>query len=200
VALQAVVRRRGLALAFLMQILYQGAMIIGGTYTNLYLVDPRGVGLPKATLALLPLISGTMVLTTTFLAVRYLSAGSLFRFLLTGLSLMSVNACLLLLAPLVGLPLVLAGAFIGSTGFAVFNPAINANWANQMNDAERARLDGFRWVVTTLVMIPVPVFAGALYKEVHPRMPLFLILACYALIAMCAAWTLRAGRRTARRT
>jgi MFS family permease len=199
VALQTVVRRRGLLIALLMQILFQAGLIIGGTYTNLYLVDERGVALPKATLAILPLIGGSVVLATTFLAVPYVSTGSLFRFLLTGLSLMGVNVLLLLLAaPLFGLPAVLAGSFIGSIGFAIFNPSVNANWADQMNDRERARLDAFRWVVTTLVMIPVPVFAGALYKEVHPRMPLLLIAACYALIAACAVWAVRVSRASSR--
>ncbi len=203
IALRAVVRRRGLTIAFLMLILYQAALIVGGTYTNLYLVDRRGVGLPEPTLAILPLIGGSMVLITTFLAVRYLTAGSLFRFLLTGLALMGLNVLLLLLAPLAGLPLVLAAAFAGSVGFAIFNPSASAFYADQMDDQERARIDGFRWVVTTLVLIPVPVFAGALYKEVHPRMPLFLIGACYALIGACAVWAMResaagAGRDAAR--
>ncbi len=198
VALQAVVRRRGLLIAFVMQVLFQAGLVIGGTYTNLYLVDARGVGLPKATLAIFPLIGGFVVLATTFLVVPYVSTGGLFRFLLAGLSLMGLNVALLLVAPLIGLPAVIAASLIGSVGFAIFNPSVNANWADQMNDRERARLDGFRWVVSTLVMIPVPVFAGALYKEVHPRMPLFLIAACYALIAVCAAWAVRTSRSSSR--
>jgi MFS family permease len=113
---------------------------------------------------------------------------------------MGVNLLLLLAAPLIGLPAVLAGSFIGSIGYAIFNPSMNAHWADQMNDRERARLDGFRWVVTTIVMIPIPVFAGALYKEVHPRTPLLLIAVCYGLIAACSVWAIREAKRGARRT
>ncbi|MEK7476520.1 MAG: MFS transporter [Candidatus Coatesbacteria bacterium] len=198
IALQAVVRGRRLMIALLMQVLFQAGLIIGGTYTNLYLVDARGVGLPKPVLAMLPLVGGTTVLLTTFLAVPHLAAGNLFRFLFTGIGCMGVNVLLLLLAPLFGLPAVLLAVLFGSVGFAVFNPAVNAHWTEHMNDAERARLDGFRWVVTMLVNIPIPVFAGALYKEVHPRMPLFLILTCYGLILACALWAISERKRSAR--
>lgn len=194
ISLKAVVTRRPLLIALLMQVLFQSGLVTAGTYNALYLVDEKGVSLAKPLLAVLPLLGGATVLGSTFLAVPYLKPGNLFMFCFAGLGLMCANVVLLLLAPLAGLPLVLAAVFVGSVGFAVFNPATNAYWTLQMNDKERARLDSFRWIVTTLANIPVPVFAGALFKEIHPRTPLFLVLAFYGAIFACALWAIRASR------
>ena len=197
-ALRAVVRRRGLLLALLMQVAFQAGLVVAGTYT--YLTDPSGVAIPKAELSILPLLGGTTVLLATFLVVPGITLTGLPRAFFAGLGLMSVNVLLLIFAPRGSLPVVMAAALLGSAGFAVFNPSVNGFWTNQMTDAERGRLDGFRWVVTMLVNIPVPLFAGALYKGVHPRMPLVLLLGYYAIIAALgiAAFRLTVPRLRAR--
>lgn len=194
-AIRSVLTRRPLLLGFLMLVLFQAAASIGGTYTFLYLTDPKGLALPKAQLAVLPLISGVVFLLTAFLVAPRITPRKLRKYLLIGLSLATVNLAILLLAPRGVLWPVLVASFCGSAGAALFLPTLFGFWASIVEDRERARLDSFRWVGVMLLTIPVPTFAGALFKEVHPSMTLLLILGCYAAMA---ALSFPAFRGTAR--
>ncbi len=198
-AFKAIATRRQMSIVFLMMILLQAAMVTAGTYNNLYLSDERGVGLPKPTLALLPLFSGTVVLLMTFAVVPFITARGVFKFLFVGLGAMWVGSTLFLIAPSASLPTVIAGVLCGATGFSMLNPSLFGYWANQMSDRERPRIHAFLWVVSMAVTMPVPTLAGALYK-VNPRGPLLMVLGCYAgflALGVLAAVRARRGGTTA---
>lgn len=199
-AVRSVLTRRPLLLGFGMLLCFQAAAAVAGTYNFLYLTDPRGLALPKAQLAVLPLISGAVFLLTAFLIAPRITPKKLLKYLLIGLVLASVNIATLLVAPQGVLWPVLFASFCGSAGAALFLPTLFGFWASQVEDRERARLDSFRWVGVMLLTIPVPTFAGALFKEVHPRMTLLLVLGCYAAMAALAVPAFRAGRRRVSRS
>jgi len=197
-AFKAIATRRQLSIVFFMMILLQAAMVTAGTYNNLYLADERGVQLAKPTLAVLPLFSGSMVLLCTFLVVPFINAKRLFRFLFAGMGLMWLGSTLFLLAPAGSLVTIVAGVLAGASGFAMMNPSLFGYWANLVADRERPRIHAFLWVVSMLVTMPVPTFAGALYR-VNPRGPLLMVLCCYAgIIALGVAAAVRARRAPAR--
>ncbi len=197
-AVRSVLTRRPLLLGFLMLVCFQAAVAVAGTYNFLYMTDPEGLALPKAQLAVLPLISGAVFLLTAFLIAPRITPKKLLKYLLIGLVLASVNLGILLVAPQGVLWPVLVATFCGSAGAALFLPTLFGFWASQVEDRERARLDSFRWVGVMLLTIPVPTFAGALFKEVHPRMTLLLVLGCYAAMAALAVPAFRARGRSSR--
>lgn len=194
-AFLTLISRRQLAVIFLIQVLTAMALAVSATYTNLYLADARGAALAPASLALLPLIGGVMVILATFLLVPFISPAATFGFMLAGVGLMASNVVTQLLAPSGALMVIVGGVMAGSAGFALYNPSLNGYWQNLISDRERPRVLAFCTVVSMLVTIPAPTIAGAFYT-IHPRGALLMLLGIYALIALCVAWA--AGRSGSR--
>ncbi len=186
-AFKTMVRRRHMLIFLLMQMLAMAGLTIGGTYNYLYLTDPMGVGLPKSWVAVLPVFSGSAVVATTLLVLPFLTRLNVHRAMFLGIILMILSAYTLLLAPHGSLSYAMIASAAGSGGFAIYSPALNAHWANMMNDRERARMLALTTVLTMLAAVPAPTIAGGFYA-INPRGPLALILTCYVALVTLVFW------------
>jgi len=174
-ALLAMLRRRVLARLFAIQVMLTAVASVWATYVNLYLVDPRGIGLSPAVIAIFPLLAGVVTVLVTFFVMPYVNRGGLSGYLILSNGLMMLNAHLLLLAPRGALGVAAGAAVIGAAGWALFQPTLNARWVNAMGDRERPHILALANALVMLFTVPVPTLAGALY-EIHPRGPLLLAL------------------------
>jgi MFS family permease len=192
-SLVAMLRRRTLGRLFVIQVLLTAIAAVWGTYVNLYLVDPRGVGLPPATIAIFPLLGGVMTVLVTVFVMPHVSRGGFYGYLIMSNGLMMLNAHLLLLAPAGALGVVAGAAVVGSAGWALFQPTLNALWVNAMGDRERPHILALANALVMLFTVPIPTMAGALY-EIHPRGPLLMALLVQGV--MLAMLAFQASRGT----
>jgi MFS family permease len=186
-AFRALVSRRHMLLFLAMQILLFSGLTTAGTFNYLYLTDPNGVGLAKASIAILPIFQGITTLLITFVLLPYVKGANVFRTLFVGLALMALSATLILSAPPGTMGLVIAAYICGSAGFAVFNPSISSHWSNLMNDRERARILALSSMLILIALVPIPTIAGGLY-EINPRGPLFMILTFHSANIALVVW------------
>jgi len=185
--LKALASRRRMAIVLGIQILTAAFIVVSGTYSNLYIADPKGLNIPAASLAAFPLVSGAIVLLSTVALVPLITLSGLFGFLLLGVAFMAMSNAIYVLAPAGAFGMVVVGVVAGGAGFAIFNPSLNGYWSNLMDDRERPRILSFTSVIAMLVTMPVPTIAGALYT-IRPSLPIVMILCIHATIAACILW------------
>ena len=186
-ALMSLARRRTMLVLFAVQVLAMAILTVTGTYTNLYLVDARGLDLNPVLLSVLPMIGAGMMLVVTLLVVPFVTPGGLYGFLMLGCGLMIINVYMLLMSPPRELGVVIGAALVGACGWGLFNPVYNAAWVNSMGDRERPRILAFTGALIMAVTMPVPTIAGALY-EVHPRAPLMLVAGLLVVLLATLIW------------
>lgn len=183
----SILRRRGMLVFLLVQVLTWAALSTCNTYMNLYLVDSAGKALDKSLLSVIPVFSGIATILTTLFIVPFITAGALFGFMVIGCALMAVYAVLVLAAVPGSLVVVVTGAMAWACGWSLFWPSMSAHWANMMTDRERPHLVSLSSAVIMLSLTPVPTFAGVLF-DVHPRNPLFLLIGILVATIILVIW------------
>ncbi len=192
-AFKVVISRRHMIVFLLMQILANAAMTTAGTFNYLYLTDPNGVALDKATIAIFPIFQGVTTLVVTFLILPYMTGANIFRTLFVGVGFMALSATILLMAPKGALAAAIVAYMCGSTGFALYNPSLASYWSNLMSDRERARIIALSTVIILLFITPVPTIAGGLY-EINARGPLFMIFMFHLVNMALIVWAVTTPR------
>lgn len=182
-----ILRRRGMLLFVVVQVLTWAALSTCNTYMNLYLVDPAGKALDKSLLSILPVFSGGATILTTLLVVPFITAGSLFGFMILGCALMAMYAVLVLASAPGSLGVVLAGSAAWACGWSLYWPSMSAHWSTMMTDRERPHMIALSSAVVMLSLTPVPTIAGALF-DLHPRNPLLLLVGILVATAVLVAW------------
>ena len=186
-AFRTIVHRPGLRLMFMYQVVIRTALIVGITYSYLFLTDPRGLALGHAQVAVLPMINSAMVVVTLLFVNRFITLASIHRFFYLGLAFRMSYLVALILAPPGAIGLMMGVMVVEGLGFGILWATTSAYWANQMTDAERPHITALANVLIMMLSMPAPVLAGALYGS-NPRFPFLMMLVLFVVALGLQVW------------
>ena len=164
-------------------------MVMWSTYSAIYLIDGRGIGLAESTVALFPFISALVTMGMILLVAGRLQGQHVFSNLVVGQLVGIVAAIFFILSPAGTIWWAVLWAVANAVSVALFRPANESYWANIIGDHERALVFSASGALMSLFSLPAGPLAGALYTLV-PRGPFVLGILLQA-IALAMTWRLR---------
>lgn len=190
-AVRTMVADRSVRVFLVVRILVAFSTTIWLTYFAIYLTGQRGIGLPKSSIAVIPLVSALVTMGMIVLATDRLRVERGFSNLIIGQVLWLATALCLVLSPAGTMWFVMIGAVLGAISTALFQPASQSYWANIVGDRERALVFSASSALMALFTLPAGPLAGVLYT-LFPRGPFLLAMALQA-IALGLILKLRPG-------
>ncbi|MGI6315991.1 MAG: MFS transporter [Christensenellales bacterium] len=159
--------------------------LVTGTYYSIYVTEE--LGLPTATLALLPMLWAAVMLVFNLGLQGFLTKLPFRPVMLTGLLMKIAGFTLLMLAPHDRIGWIIAYALLSAIGNGLFLPRVDSLKVLLLDSHERARTQALMYVLTIGVASPFGWLMGWLY-EVNPQIPFYalvgLLLSCFLLCAV----------------
>lgn len=151
-----------------------------GAYLALYLTDAHGLGLAKASIAVLPFVSSVVTILMLVLGARTMRSDRNLLNLAVGQGLWLISALCYVISPAGTLALVIIGAVIGAISRAIYRPADQSYWADIVGDWQRAKVFSVGGALVSLFALPAGALAAGLYG-LAPRAPFVLALVLGAI-------------------
>ena len=184
---RAVGRNRTVRTFLMVRIVEAFVTTMWTTYAMIYLSDPRGVGLTKSVLSVLPFVSAFATMGMILLAADRMRAEQVFGNLIAGQVLWFVAALCFVLSPAGTVWFAVLWAAAGAVSTALFRPAQQSYWANIVADDERAQVFSVSSALMSLCTLPAGPLAGVLYIR-SPRSPFWLGIALQAITLGLILW------------
>lgn len=186
-------RSRELVTFLAVRVLVGFVMTIWNTYAAIYLTSALGIGLPQASIAILPFVSALATMSMIVLAADRIRVGPLRANLIAGQILWLAGAALLILSPAGTIIMALLWTVTAAVSSALFQPASQSYWAGVVSDRTRAQVFSMASAAITLGALPAGPLAGLLYT-LNPRAPFVLGIALQVVVL---GLILSLGRRPA---
>jgi MFS family permease len=193
-AVRAIFADRPTATFLAVRVLVGFVSTIWNTYAVIYLTDALGVGLPKATISLLPFVSAAATMAMILLAADRIRLGAPAANLVIGQLLWLVGAFCFVVSPAGTLVMALLWALAAAVSSAFFQPASQSYWANVVDERRRAQIYSAAAAAIALGALPAGPLAGLLYTA-NPRAPFALGIAIQIVVlGLIISLRPRAGR------
>jgi MFS family permease len=187
-------RNRELLTFLAVRVLVGFVMTIWNTYAAIYLTSALGIGLPKASIAILPFVSALATMGMIVLAAERIRVGPLRANLIAGQLLWLAGAAVLMLSPAGTIVMALLWTLTAAVASALFQPASQSYWAGVVSDQTRAQVFSMASAAITLGALPAGPLAGLLYT-LNPRAPFVLGIAIQiGVLGLIISLRPRAGR------
>ncbi len=187
-------RNWALVILFLLGTFNTLYMNIWTAYSAVYMVDRRGLGIAASLISLLPASQALVIILTTLLVIPHIRVERLKNWLLLSTLLLSIGMGVFVITPPRSFLLLTLAMLLTGAGTAIFGPVRDTYFANQVADAERARLVSITSTLGLIFIMPVMPAAGKLY-EVTPVIPFVIVLGLLlASVAIVFGLPRRSGR------
>jgi MFS family permease len=154
---------------------------VWNTYAAIFLTDRLGIGLPSASISLLPVVASVTTILVIVTAAGRIHRGSLRTNLILGQIIWLGSAVLVALSPRGTIVLALLSTVLAAVSTAFFQPASQSYWAKVVDEKTRAQAFSAASAVVVLCTLPAGSLAGLLYT-LSPRAPFFLGIALQLVV------------------